>query len=360
MFLRQLRLLNFKNHSLAEYQFSKPLNCFIGRNGAGKTNLLDAIHYLGLTKSFLNHIDQQLICFGTGFFRLEARITDAPNTHQLVIKVQQPRRKEFTVDDLTYKKLSDHIGKFPVVAISPDDSALIQGPGEERRRFLDNTLSQTNHTYLEQLMMYHKVLEQRNAYLKQVALSGVPDEILLEQYDDQLAASGEPVFLSRSAAVAILNQLFHAYYQLLAPAGESVDFTYSSDLHQGDLRMLLRGQRKKDLALERTATGIHRDDLEFSIGRERIRKFGSQGQQKSFILALKLAQCRYIAEQTGRAPFLMIDDLFDKLDQHRSGALLDILTSGQFPQVFITDTSAPHIHEALKGKEDLYEIFQLN
>ncbi|MFN8310988.1 MAG: DNA replication/repair protein RecF [Chitinophagales bacterium] len=359
MFLSRLRLIQFKNHAQAEFSFKKKINCFIGRNGAGKTNILDAIHYICLTKSFLNSVDQQLMLWGSSFFRLDAAIGMAQNEEQITVKWQMPRRKEFSVNNLPYKKLSEHIGHFPAVVISPDDAALIQGPSEERRRFLDNTLSQIDPVYLNHLIRYVKVLDQRNALLKQAAAGGAFDAVLLEQYDEQLAVHGEPVYEARRKATTELNQLFHTYYQQLSGGREVVDFTYQSDMHQGDLRLLLRGSHKKDLLLERTGTGIHRDDLEFSIGKEKIRKFGSQGQQKSFIIAMKLAQHRLIAQRKGVAPVLLIDDIFDKLDEMRSKALMALLSDPFFEQIFLTDTSQTHIQSALSGKEELYEIFLL-
>lgn len=329
----------------------------------GKTNLLDAIYYLCLTKSYFNSSDTQNMLFGQDFFRLEGHIQTNERQLQVVYKVQAPRKKELLVNDAPVPRLSAHIGQLPAVMIAPDDNQLILGGSEERRRFLDSTISQVNHNYLEWLMQYNKYLAQRNSALKDFAERGQVDKTLLESYNLRLAELGTKIYETRRVAIEKLQPLFRQFYQQLSLERDIVSFSYESQLHQKPLEQLLESGLQKDLALQRTEWGIHKDDLEFYISAQRneaakIKKFGSQGQQKSFILSLKLAEHQFIKNATGLLPFLLIDDIFDKLDPDRSRQLMQLISSENFGQVFITDTDDSHIRAELDALQN-FEVFAI-
>lgn len=359
MFLTKITLLQFKNHESVSLSFSKKLNGFIGKNGAGKTNLLDAVYYLCLTKSYFATSDQQNILFGKDFFRLDGRFQKTDGAFEVVYKLPPNRRKELTVNDVGIAKLSDHIGEFPCIIISPDDSQLITGSSEERRKFLDGTLSQVNHEYLEWLIAYNKVLTQRNAALKNFTETKRTDRALLETYDRQLIPLGTKIYEARRIVIEKLQPVFQRLYREISLEREPVSFTYYSQLNDKPLEDLLKATVEKDLMLMRTDAGTHRDDLEFFLSTNKMKRFGSQGQQKSFIIALKLAQYELIRQSKNFAPLLLIDDIFDKLDPDRSRQLIDMIASDKFGQVFITDTDDAHIREVLKDKADVFEVFEV-
>lgn len=363
MFLNKLTLLNFKNHEELSLQFSKKINCFIGKNGVGKTNIVDAIYYLCLTKSYFNSVDQQNVLFGKDFFRLDGEISKSEEKFNVVYKLPSNKRKELSVNDNVVPKLSDHIGNFPCIIISPDDSQLVLGSSEERRKFLDGTISQVNHEYLEWLIAYMKVLAQRNAALKQFAETRRTDKQLLETYNNQLVPLGTKIYEARKVVIEKLQPVFQSFYRDISLEREQVSFVYNSQLHNKPLDVLLHDNVERDLILQRTDTGIHKDDLDLFLGNNKMKKFGSQGQQKSFIISMKLAQFEIIkqgiaSEQT-KMPLLLIDDIFDKLDNDRSRKLVELIASDNFGQVFLTDTDDAHIREALKGKEDLFEVIEI-
>lgn len=368
MYLSKATLYNFKNHESLSLGFSKKINCFIGRNGVGKTNIVDAVYYLCLTKSYFNSVDQQNILFGKDFFRIEGRFKKQNEAYEVVYKLPQNKRKELLINDVAVPKLSDHIGNFPCIIISPDDSQLILGSSEERRKFLDGTISQINHQYLEWLITYNKVLTQRNAALKRFAETRKTDRQLLEIYDNQLVPLGTKIYEARKLVIDKLQPVFQHYYQQISLQRETVKFTYASQLNDTPFDELLTRGVDRDLLLQRTDTGIHKDDIEFFITpnvpqavASKIKKFGSQGQQKSFIIAIKLAQFELIkqgVEANGGSfkPLLLIDDIFDKLDNDRSQKLIELIAGNEIGQVFLTDTDDAHIRQALSGREDLFEI----
>ena len=366
MFLNKLSLLNFKNHEELSLPFSKKINCFIGNNGVGKTNIVDAIYYLCLTKSYFNSVDQQNILFGKDFFRLDGELTKGSESFKIVYKLPSNKRKELSVNEVAVPKLSDHIGNFPCIIISPDDSQLVLGSSEERRKFLDGTISQVNHEYLEWLISYIKVLAQRNAALKQFAETRKIDRQLLETYNRQLVPLGTKIYEARKVVIEKLQPIFQTFYREVSLEREQVSFVYNSQLHNKPLDALLHDNFDRDVMLQRTDVGIHKDDLDLYLTpkspkgdlNSRMKKFGSQGQQKSFIISMKLSQFEII-KNSGQAnvkPVLLIDDIFDKLDNDRSRKLVELIASDNFGQVFLTDTDDAHIREALKGKEDLFEI----
>lgn len=360
MLLRSIHLSNFKNHEKRDFSFSKKLNCFIGINGAGKTNILDAIHYTCLTKSYFNAADQQHIRFGSDFLRLDAVLTVREEDYHIVCKLPAGRKKDFSVNDISYKKMSDHVGLLPVVMIAPDDNQLIIGPAEERRKFLDNTISQVDREYLEHLILYNKYLDQRNALLRNIHDTGHKDELLLEDYDRNLSKYGTSIHDKRKATLAQLESIFAHYHAILCLEREETAFEYDSQQNAEPLATLLTRNLQKEIILERTLSGPHRDDIIFTINHNKLKRFGSQGQQKSFLIALKLAQYHFIKKHKSFLPLLLIDDIFDKIDKERSGELIRLLSGDEFGQVFITDTEEQHILAELSGRPDLFDIFKIN
>jgi DNA replication and repair protein RecF len=347
MWLKNITLLNFKNYADAAVNFSKTVNAFVGDNGAGKTNLLDAVHYLCLCKSYFNPIDTQQIKTGEDLFMIQGDFDLKDKNEKISCGVKRNQKKQFKRNKKEYDKLADHIGLFPLVMISPYDSSIIMEGSEERRRFMDNVISQTNAQYLDELITYNKQLLNRNAFLKQVAISRRYDPALLEIYDEQLTASGKKLFEKRKQFMLDFIPLFNQHYQFLTGNKELVSLEYASQLNDTAFEDLLTQSIEKDKLLERTTTGIHKDDLLFSIADMPLKKFGSQGQQKSFLIALKLAQYGYLQKFKGFKPLLLLDDIFDKLDDNRVQKLMEMVSHHDFGQIFITDT----------GKERVVNIF---
>lgn len=359
MFLSKLALLNFKNHPQKSTAFTAKINCIIGNNGVGKTNLLDAVYYLCLTKSYFNSVDQQNILFGAEFFRLEGTFANNGKNYEVVYKLASGRKKELFVNDSLLSKLSDHIGNFPAIIITPDDSQLVLGNSDERRRFLDNTISQVNRQYLMWVIEYNKVLTQRNAALKRFSDSGHFDQHLLDVYNNQLVPLADAIYQARQTTIKKLIPAFNTYYKYISLQREEVRLEYVSQLNEKPMDVLLDETKYKDTLLCRTEAGIHKDDIDFFIGSNKLKKFGSQGQQKSFIIAIKMAQYAFIKAAKGFTPLLLIDDIFDKLDNDRSQKLIELIAGDEFGQVFLTDTDDTHIRQTLQGKEDLFEVIRL-
>ncbi|SEA15991.1 DNA replication/repair protein RecF [Pedobacter hartonius] len=347
MWLKNITLLNFKNYSDADLRFSKTVNAFVGNNGAGKTNLLDAIHYLCLCKSYFNPIDSQQIKTAEELFLIQGDFDRQEKNEKITCGVKKNQKKQFKRNKKEYDKLARHIGLFPLVMISPYDVTIIMDGSEERRRFMDNVISQTDAQYLDELITYNRHLLNRNALLKQIAVTRRYDPTLLEIFDEQLVSSGQKIFEKRKQFMQDYILLFNKYYQYLTTAAEKVSLVYQSQLNDTAFETLLRQSVEKDKILERTTTGIHKDDLIFSIADMPLKKFGSQGQQKSFLIALKLAQYAYVEKYKGFKPLLLLDDIFDKLDDHRMHKLMEMVSHHDFGQIFITDT----------GKERVLNIF---
>ncbi|HWD88965.1 MAG TPA: DNA replication/repair protein RecF [Mucilaginibacter sp.] len=339
MYLQHLSVINFKNYASAELDLSEGVNAFTGDNGAGKTNLLDAIHYLSLCKSYFNPIDSQQIRQGTDFFVINGLFIKDGKQESVSCGVKRNQKKQFKRNKKDYQRLADHIGLFPLVMVSPYDISIIIEGSEERRKFIDNVISQTDNQYLDELIVYNKVLINRNALLKQIADTGRYDPELLAVFDEQLIASGSRIFEKRKAFMESFTEIFNRHYQFVSEDAERVDLVYESQLLQDDFASLLKKNVEKDRALERTTSGIHRDELQFAIHGMPMKKFGSQGQQKSFLIALKLAQYTYLYRQKGFKPLLLLDDIFDKLDDKRVTKLMQMVSNHDFGQVFITDTS---------------------
>jgi len=343
MYLQQLSVINFKNYAEAELNFSEGVNAFTGNNGAGKTNLLDAIHYLSLCKSYFNPIDSQQIKQGTDLFVINGTFNKNGTKEAIACGVKRNQKKQFKRNKKDYQRLADHIGLFPLVMVSPYDISIIIEGSEERRKFIDNVISQTDNQYLDELITYNKVLINRNALLKRIADTGRYDPDLLAVFDEQLIASGNLIFEKRKAFMESFTVIFNRHYQFLSDNAEQVDLVYESQLLQEGFAGLLKKSTEKDRALERTTVGIHKDELQFAIHGLPMKKFGSQGQQKSFLIALKLAQYSFLYQQKGFKPLLLLDDIFDKLDDSRVTKLMQMVSNHDFGQVFITDTSAAKV-----------------
>lgn len=345
MYLKSISLLNFKNYDEVELAFSAGANAFSGNNGAGKTNLLDAIHYLALCKSYFNPIDSQQIKQEKDFFMIQGVFSKENVDEMVACAVKKNQKKQFKRNKKEYQRLADHIGLFPLVMISPNDISLILDGSEERRKFVDNVISQTNSTYLDELIVYNKNLLNRNTLLKRIAETGKYDPALLEIYDEQLITSGNKIYEQRKTFMNSFTSVFNKHYQYLTDSAEMVTLAYESPLQQGDFPDLLKQSAERDRVLQRTTVGIHKDELVFMVHGMPLKKFGSQGQQKSFLIALKLAQYSFLYQEKGYKPLLLLDDIFDKLDDRRITKLMKMVSEDDFGQIFITDTNA----ERLKG-----------
>lgn len=359
MWLKNITLLNFKNYSDADLHFSDTVNVFTGNNGSGKTNMLDAIHYLCLCKSYFNPIDSQQIKTDHEIFMIQGDFERNEKNEKITCGVKRNQKKQFKRNKKEYDKLADHIGLFPVVMVSPYDVNLIMEGSEERRKFIDNVISQTDAHYLDQLIAYNRVLLNRNALLKQIAITRKYDPTLLEILDEQLVFAGNKIFSIRKAFMNAFIPLFNQYYTYLTDNKESVALNYQSQLNDNTFEDLLKKSVEKDRVLERTTTGIHKDELAFVISGMPLKKFGSQGQQKSFLIALKLAQYAYLAKTKGFKPLLLLDDIFDKLDDNRVQKLMQMVSHHDFGQIFITDTGRERvktIFEKIEVDVTLFEV----
>jgi DNA replication and repair protein RecF len=343
MHLQQLSVINFKNYDEAELVFSEGVNAFTGNNGAGKTNLLDAIHYLSLCKSYFNPIDSQQIKQDADFFIITGVFNKNEQSEAVACSVKRNQKKQFKRNKKDYQRLADHIGLLPLVMISPNDTSIITEGSEERRKFIDNVISQTDNHYLDELIAYNKILANRNALLKQVADTGRYDAGLFEVIDEQLTASGNRIFERRWTFMEGFVAIFNKHYGFLSDNAERVELVYESQLLTSNFDSLLKKSFDRDKVLERTTAGIHKDDLQFNIHGMAMKKFGSQGQQKSFLISLKLAQYTFLYQQKGFKPLLLLDDIFDKLDDGRVTKLMQMVSNNDFGQVFITDTGVERV-----------------
>lgn len=360
MWLKRLSLLNFKNYTETALEFLPQVNAFAGENGAGKTNLLDAIHYLALCKSYFNPVDSQHIKKGEDWFMLQGEFDkdSVPDTVSCSLKRNQ--KKQFKRNKKDYPRLADHIGHFPLVMVSPNDTAIISEGSEERRKFMDNVISQTDNHYLDILIQYNKILLQRNTLLKQIREKGVFDIALLEILNMQLCAVGEQIFERRKQFMLEFLPEFVRYFNFLTDEVEEVSLVYESPLLHQDFKALLEANIDKDRALERTSQGIHRDDLLFTIhGGMPLKRFGSQGQQKSFLIALKLAQYSFLRTKKSYKPLLLLDDIFDKLDARRTKKLMQLVSDEEFGQIFITDTDGKRIKDIFDDIDQPIRIFEV-
>jgi DNA replication and repair protein RecF len=335
--LERLQLNNFKNYHELNLEFPARVNFLLGLNGSGKTNLLDAIYYLSATRSFSNSSDTQNIRYGADHFFIRGTFSHKGSPHEVFCQVQTGRKKIFQEDSNDYEKISDHIGKYPVVLISPIDVDLVKESGEARRKFFDQMIAQVDPVYLKVLVAYHHTLRQRNALLNMFAERNNVDQDMIDLYDHQLAESGQQIFGKRKAFVDEFLPVFNASYNALVDTREMASLTYSSKVEESDYLDNLKKSLNKDLVLQRTTFGIHRDDYVFGFAHGDLKRLGSQGQQKSFLVAIKLAQAEVIRDHQGFGPILLLDDIFDKLDDLRIARLLQLATEGGYSQLFITD-----------------------
>jgi len=343
MYIQSLSLINFKNYPEAQLNFSEGVNVFVGENGEGKTNLLDAIFYLSFCKSFLNPIDSQSIRLNENFFMLQGIYSKEDKTIEISCSVQHGQKKKVKKNKKEYDKLADHIGQFPAVVISPYDTNLIVEGSETRRRFIDSVISQFDKGYLETLQRYNKVLDQRNALLKQFQELRIFEAESIEVWDVQLIDLGKIIHLKRQRFLNEFIPVFQKYFDLISNHKEEIFIEYQSQLNEADFAELLEKSKRKDVQSGYTSVGIHKDDLIFIIHGQPIKKYGSQGQQKSFLIALKLAQFELIAKFLDMKPILLLDDIFDKLDHNRVTHLMKLVSDHAFGQVFVSDTEIDRI-----------------
>ena len=360
MYLKNLALVHFKNYQQVELEFSPRINCFVGNNGVGKTNLLDAIHYLSLTKSFFNPIDSQNIRHGEEFFVVQGDVEKDGKTENLYCACRKSRKKQFKKNRKEYERLADHIGYMPVVMISPADSALITEGSDQRRKFMDSVISQYDRVYLDNLMRYNRALTQRNILLKQMSGQRQTDHAAIDLWDKQLIPLAASIYQTRVKFISDLMPLFREYYAMISGNEEEVELRYESQLHEKGMDELLRERREKDLAVQYTTGGVHKDDLWLGLGEHPMKRTGSQGQQKTFLVALKLAKFGFIYQVSGNLPILLLDDIFDKFDKNRVKQIIRLVSEKEFGQIFITDTNLEHLEGILKEIPADYRIFTIN
>ena len=360
MILEKLTLLNYKNIAEATLELSPKMNCFIGRNGAGKTNVLDAVYYLSFCHSASNPVDSQVVRHGQEFLMLEGVYAcDVPVDERLTIScgMKPGQKKHFKRDKKEYRRLSEHIGLIPIVMVSPDDTSLIGGGSEERRRLMDVVIAQINRTYMDALNRYNKALQQRNILLKQEA---EPDPEMMGIFEEQMAIAGEEVFRQRTQFAEQLTPLFQQFYERISGGHEQVALHYVSHCQRGPLLEVIQRDRWKDRAVGYSLHGIHRDDLEITLGSRPMKREGSQGQQKTFVISLKLSQFELLKQATQTTPLLLLDDIFDKLDAQRVEQIVSLVSGDNFGQIFITDTNREHLDQILTASSHDYNIYNVN
>ncbi len=359
MYLQKLSLINFKNIESQSFDFQEKINCFVGQNGVGKTNVLDAIYYLSFAKSYFNAVALQNIRHGEGFFMVEGDYYLNDRNEKIICSLKRGQKKVLKRNGKSYEKFSEHIGQLPLVIISPADRDLVTEGSDTRRKFMDGVISQQNKSYLKDLISYNKVLSQRNALLKYFAANRTFDALNLNVYDEQLSEYGARIYEVRKLFLAEFIPIFNEKYQVISGNKEIVNLKYKSQLHDFSMQALLKNSLEKDKIIQYTTSGIHKDDLSFEIDNYAIKKFGSQGQQKSYLIALKLAQFEFIKQQSMVTPILLLDDIFDKLDESRVSQIIALVSKDTFGQIFITDTHAERTENILKQSNNPYQIFNL-
>ena len=358
MILTELSIINYKNIAQAELNLSPKINCFIGNNGMGKTNLLDAVYYLSFCKSYTNPIDSQIIKHDEDFCMLQGKyVFEDFSEEEIYSGIRRRQKKQFKRNKKEYERLSDHIGLIPLVMISPADSELITGASEGRRRFMDIAISQFDKEYLRALVKYNKSLQQRNALLK--IEEEYIDDTLLGLWEDQMVESGILIHERRNEFIKKLTPIFNYFYTRISRSAETVSFDYISQLSDGDFDSRIKDNRQRDIALGHTATGIHRDELEMLLDGFPIKKVGSQGQNKTYFVSLKLAQFKYLLDAGNTRPILVLDDIFDRLDLRRVEEIVNLVSEPEFGQIFLSDTnrqSLDRILERLNNDSHLYSV----
>ena len=359
LLVHALELTHFKNHRASSWQFNPKVNIISGNNGNGKTNVLDALHYLSLTKSYLNTNDSQNITHGESMALLKAKLARKGSEHVLDLGLKKGQKKKVRLDGKEIDRLADHVGYMPVVMITPMDRDLIIDAAETRRKLMDTTVSQNDKRYLNALMAYNRALTQRNTTLKYFASNRTYDAEMIGLYNEQLAHNASIIFEARKAFASELLPLLTHYYHLLCGGKETVGVRYKSALHESSMTDLLTENESKDRVLQYTSSGTHRDDLVFHLGEHPIKRVGSQGQQKSFLIALKLAQFEITKRHLGMPPLLLLDDIFDKLDEGRVANLLSLVHTEEFGQIFITDTHPERMLELSENLQLNHSTFEI-
>ncbi|WP_046744559.1 DNA replication/repair protein RecF [Kordia zhangzhouensis] len=359
MFLKKLSLINYKNFDSNSFDFNPKINCLVGNNGVGKTNVLDAIYHLSFGKSYFNPVATQNIKHGEDFFVIEGLYEKTEREESIICSLKKGQKKVVKRNGKAYDKLSEHIGFLPLVIISPADRDLIIEGSDTRRKFMDSVISQSNKKYLQNLINYNKVLSQRNSLLKYFALNATFDGDTLSIYNEQLSQIGSEIYDERKKFLEAFVPIFMKRYNAISNQKEVVTIVYKSQLHEHGFKFLLEENFAKDKVLQYTSVGIHKDDLSFTIASHPIKKFGSQGQQKSFLTALKLAQFDFIKEVSKVTPILLLDDIFDKLDEQRVASIVSLVNNDDFGQIFISDTHVDRTEAIVKEIHQSYEIFKL-
>jgi len=356
MYLQNLALTNFKNFKEAVISLHPKLNCFVGNNGEGKTNLLDAIYYLCMCKSYFNNTDLYSIRYSEDFMLLQAEFSRNNKSEELNCGLHRSKKKHFRRNNKEYTKLSDHIGLFPIVMVSPVDSELITGGSEERRKYINSVISQYDRNYLDVNIRYNKILAQRNRLLKAKGETASMSE-LLDIFDEQLIGLCNEIYKVRKNFIEKFTPVFNHYYQFISSGNEQVELIYQSQLNDGDFKDIIRNAREKDLLLQYTTTGIHKDDLILNLNGTHIKLTGSQGQQKTYLVSLKLAQFEFLKEVNKILPLLLLDDIFDKFDASRVRQILKLVGDKSFGQIFITHTNLERMNIILKELDIDHKLF---
>ncbi len=360
MHLQKLALINYKNFENQNFEFDSKINCLVGENGIGKTNVLDSIYHLAYGKSYFNPITSQNIKHDTDFFVIDGEFSKNDKIERILVSVKKGQKKVIKRNGKTYDRIRDHIGLIPVVLISPADRDLILEGSHERRKFMDGIMAQSDPIYLQNLLRYNKVLSQRNALLKYFAANHTFNADNLEVYNEELVILGHSIYKKRKAFITDFSPFFTRRYAGICKQKENVDITYKSQLFEEALSVLLQKSLHKDRQVQYTRMGTHKDDLKFKIENYPIKKFGSQGQQKSFLIALKLAQYDFMRDQLSTKPILLFDDIFDKLDAGRVAQLVELVTREDLGQIFISDTHKERTEQVVRSKAENYKMFELS
>lgn len=359
MHLRHVNIINFKNIAQAEITFKPGINCFVVANGSGKTNMLDVFYYLSFCKSYFGNADSQSIKHNEAFFVIQGEYDLKDEKEQIYCGIKRNQKKQFKRNKKEYTKLSDHIGLLPLVIISPSDEQLITEGSDLRRKYIDSVISQYDKIYLNRVIRYNRALMQRNALLKQLReRNGNLNE--LEIWDNQLVELGELIYEQRKDFISELEPVYRHYQSFLADGDDAVELLYRSHLQEGDFREQLEETRQRDVIIGYTSRGVHKDDIDLLLDGYPIKKIASQGQKKTFLIALKLAQFDFLSKHSGIKPILLLDDIFDKLDEHRGGRLIELVANDHFKQIFITDTRQEHLDKLLMNVDKEYKIFKVS
>ena len=360
MFLKHLSLFNYKNFESGSFDFDAKINCLVGPNGVGKTNVLDAIYHLCFGKGYFNSIATQNIKHDEAFFVINGEFEKEGRDLKIVCSLKRGAKRIIKNNGKVYDRLSDHIGQIPLVIISPADRDLITEGSDTRRKFIDGVIAQSDKAYLQNLIRYNKVLAQRNSLLKYFAANHTFDAASLEVYDEQLHTFGSKIYATRKAFLSVFVPIFKEQHKAISGNSEAISLNYDSKLHDYNLHELLKSNLNRDRALQYTSVGIHKDDLAFEIEHHPIKKFGSQGQQKSYLIALKFAQFQFLKVQSKTSPILLLDDIFDKLDENRVAHIVSLVNDAKFGQIFISDTHQKRTEQVVEQTNQPYKMFNLS